>query len=107
MSRTHGPEYWWVSVGGHPAEPATLVRKTLLRDGEEKRREHVVAYTSGCGDPFFVDEDGCALKLIEQLDYPPDVEPSDYVTVPSRFHGYQNFRGASCEDAPADGAPIA
>lgn len=92
MSITSGPEYWWVSVGGAPTEPATLVRRTLLRDGEESARQHVVAYTSGCADPFFVAEKNCALKLIEEIGDRPDVEPNEFVTVPSRFHGYQNFR---------------
>jgi hypothetical protein len=96
MSKTGGPEYWWVTVGGSSSEPATVVRRKLIGPGETNIREHIVAYTCGCADPFFVDETDCALKLIEMCSDIPDARDEGTQPVPSRFHGYQNFR----EEAP-------
>lgn len=89
MSQTGGPEYWWCSVGGNPPEPCTLVRDYSKEIGQRVR-----AYTARCPDPFEPDDADCPLKLIRQITPVPAFNPKKFkgVPVPSRFHGYHDFR---------------
>lgn len=54
MSAERKTEFWWASVAGADCEP---VEVTML-DGER------VAYTCGCGDPFYLDRTDCPVLLV-------------------------------------------
>ena len=55
MSGKDKSEFWWASVAGADSEPVEVVKK----DGER------LAYTCGCGDPFYLDRPDCPVILIE------------------------------------------
>lgn len=54
MTEERKTEFWWASVAGADCEP---VEVTML-DGER------VAYTCGCGDPFYLDRPDCPVVLV-------------------------------------------
>ena len=47
-------EFWWASIAGSDCEPVEIA--TL--NGER------VAYTCGCGDPFYLDRPDCPVLLV-------------------------------------------
>ncbi len=51
-------EYWWVSVGGNPCEPAILTNETKK------------IYTFGCPDAL--DAEGGHVELVKKIDFIPD-----------------------------------
>ena len=53
-------EYWWVSIGGNPYEPAVVVTEKKIRK----------AFTIGCPDPFVLPSDVC--QLVRLLPKPPN-----------------------------------
>ena len=54
MADKRKTKFWWASVAGAECEP---VEVTTL-DGER------VAYTCGCGDPFYLDRPDCPIELV-------------------------------------------
>ena len=82
-------EYWWVSIGGNPCEPAIVVT-------EEKIRK---AFTIGCPDPFVLPSNDC--QLVRLLPKPPDTpaeaeqkaDAYEKQRIGMRFrHGYRRFQ---------------
>jgi hypothetical protein len=58
-------QFWWASIAGADCEP---VEVTTL-DGER------VAYTCGCGDPFYLDRTDCPCVLVPgDVDDPQPME---------------------------------
>lgn len=55
-------EYWWVSVGGNPCEPAAI-------DFVGSNR---FAYTAGCADAFDLQAEDCPVELVLNMPNPPD-----------------------------------
>lgn len=55
-------EFWWASIGGAQPEP---VEKCTVND-------RPAVYTLGCGDPFFLDESDCSVKLGTSVFVPGD-----------------------------------
>jgi hypothetical protein len=59
VSDKNKSEFWWASIAGANCEP---VEVTMI-DGKR------VAYTCGCGDPFYIDEPECLCVLIPVYEY--------------------------------------
>jgi hypothetical protein len=53
-------EFWWATVAGADCEPVEVVKK----DGER------LAYTCGCGDPFYLDRPDCPAVLVDEMNRP-------------------------------------
>jgi len=52
-------EFWWASVAGSKTEPVEVTKL----DGER------VAFTCGCGDPFYLDRPDCPVLLVPVSEY--------------------------------------
>ena len=80
-------QYWWVSVGGNPCEPAILI-------GDEEGQK---VYTIGCADCFEMPHKNVELikKMGEAPDTPEEAEKKQLKWEKERqrmgFHGYRIF----------------
>jgi hypothetical protein len=57
---TRKTEFWWASIHGADPEPVEKAK----RDGRP------CVFTSGCADPFFLEEDPSAVVFVQEMSRP-------------------------------------
>jgi hypothetical protein len=58
-------QFWWATIAGADCEPVEVTKL----DGER------VAYTCGCGDPFYLDRPDCPCVLVPDYSGEPMERP--------------------------------